>query len=88
MFWADNFTTPNAEYVAFCDTDTLFITYVDKLDLFSDKKVNGTEKPVVLGQVGRYKSNSGWITGTLRALQLNETMKCMVIIYIYILILL
>jgi hypothetical protein len=41
MLWADNFTT--AEYVGFSDTDTLFLTYVDREDLFEDGKpvING-----------------------------------------------
>jgi hypothetical protein len=44
MFWADNFTT--AEYVGFVDTDCVFITYVDREDLFE----NG--KPVINGRSG------------------------------------
>jgi len=46
MFWADNFT--NSEYIGFCDSDTLFNTYVDRLDIFST-----TSMPVVNGLVSQ-----------------------------------
>ena len=84
MFWADNFTNPDAviiiyiffaaiwmrililywqEFVAFCDTDTLFVTYVDKSDLFNFDSHSGKDKPVVLGQIGYFRANTGWIQG-------------------------
>lgn len=44
MFWADNFTT--AEYVGFVDTDCVFVTYIDREDIFE----NG--KPVINGRFG------------------------------------
>lgn len=44
MFWADNFT--NSEFVGFVDTDCVFITYVDRDDLFE----NG--KPVINARIG------------------------------------
>ena len=68
MFWADNFTT--SEYVAFSDTDTLFITYVDKEDLFE----NG--KPVVISQFGNH-NHFDWAAGTKRALKVDEILRCM-----------
>jgi hypothetical protein len=46
MFWADNFTS--AEYVGFVGTDTVFLTYVDREDLFE----NG--KPLVNGRYSGY----------------------------------
>ena len=70
MFWADNFTNPETEYVAFCDTDTLFVTYVDKLDVF-----NSHNKPVVIGQIGLFKANTGWISGTVRLEILLEVLS-------------
>ena len=44
MFWADNFT--DAEYVGFVDTDCVFITYIDREDLFE------RGKPVINGRIG------------------------------------
>ncbi len=44
MFWADNYT--QSEFIAFCDSDTLFLTYVDKSDIFSSN-----DKPIVQGLV-------------------------------------
>ena len=44
MFWADNYT--QNEFIAFCDSDTLFLTYVDKSDIFSSN-----DKPIVQGLV-------------------------------------
>lgn len=44
MFWADNYT--QSEFIAFCDSDTLFLTYVDKSDIFSSD-----DKPIVQGLV-------------------------------------
>lgn len=72
MFWADNFTT--AEYIGFVDTDTAFITYVDREDLFE----NG--KPVVNGRGGYHPPGDGadtWSIGTLAALRVLEPFKCM-----------
>jgi hypothetical protein len=45
MFWADNYTA--SEYIAFADTDCLFLTYVDREDLFEDGKpvINGRSGP-------------------------------------------
>lgn len=80
MFWADNFTS--AEYVGFVDTDCLFLTYVDREDLFE----NG--KPVVNARTGNlYKStNGGWqgdnfwrlvAERTFETTGIAETMRCM-----------
>lgn len=46
MFWADNWTTPGTEFVAFADSDAAFVTYVDREDLFEDGK------PVINGRFG------------------------------------
>lgn len=51
MFYADNYTTK--EYVGFVDTDCLFISYVDREDLFEDGK------PVVNGRIG-YNPRKPW----------------------------
>jgi hypothetical protein len=78
MFYADNFTS--AEYVGFADTDCMFITHVDRSDLF----VNDT-KPVVNGKSG-YPNQRGqkeeeiWgeiAEATYDVLGLKEPMKCM-----------
>jgi hypothetical protein len=71
MFWADNFTS--AEYVGFCDTDTLFLTYIDKFDLFEDGK------PVINGRSGPsdnefWKKSPLYVNYTLGVL---EPMRCM-----------
>ena len=44
MFWADNFT--DTEFVGFVDTDCVFITYIDREDLFEGGK------PVINGRIG------------------------------------
>ena len=44
MFWADNFT--QSEYVGFVDSDCVFLTYIDREDLFE----NG--KPVINARIG------------------------------------
>jgi hypothetical protein len=56
MFNADNWTT--AEYVAFADTDCVFITYVDREDLFEDglPVINARSGPVV----GNHPSVMPW----------------------------
>ncbi len=80
MFWADNFTS--AEYVGFVDTDCLFLTYIDREDLFE----NG--KPVVNARTGNlYKSTNGGWSGdnfwrlvaqrTYETTGIAETMRCM-----------
>ena len=71
MFWADNFTT--SEYVGFVDADTLFISYVDREDLFEDGK------PVVNGRVGVNKRPpwSDVPATTLAFTGLEEPMRCM-----------
>ncbi len=72
MMWADNFTT--SEYVAFVDSDTVFLTAVDREDLFEDGK------PVINGRAGPHDSNDFWSSApasTFDTLQLNETMRCM-----------
>mmetsp|Transcript_32332 Transcript_32332/g.46640 ORF Transcript_32332/g.46640 Transcript_32332/m.46640 type:complete len:440 (+) Transcript_32332:53-1372(+) len=70
MFWADNFT--NSEYIGFCDSDTLFSTYVDRLDIFSE-----TSKPIIIGLVGPPKNHHNWLDGTMRALKHKELLRCM-----------
>ena len=51
MFWADNFTS--SEYVGFVDSDTLFVSTIDREDLFE----NG--KPVVNARIG-YDNRKPW----------------------------
>ena len=80
MFYADNYT--NAEYVGFVDTDCLFITYIDREDLFEHGR------PVVNGRRGDpWKSSNGGAIGdgfwrivantTYAVLDVLETMRCM-----------
>jgi hypothetical protein len=73
MFWADNFTT--AEYVAFLDTDALFITSVNPHDFFENTKA------IIHGRIQQYfKKNVGyplWPTGTYHTLNEEEPMTCM-----------
>lgn len=76
MFYADNFTS--AEFVGFCDTDSFFLTYVDREDLFE----NG--KPVVNGKSGnpakKYNKDPLWhdiMQTTFDVLGVKEPMKCM-----------
>ena len=46
MFWADNFTSAGAEFVAFADGDTAFTTCVERGDLFEGGR------PVINGRFG------------------------------------
>ena len=46
MFYADNFT--QSEFVGFVDSDCLFLTYVDREDLFE------TGKPVIKAITGKF----------------------------------
>lgn len=72
MLWADNFT--ESEYVAFVDSDAVFLTAVDREDLFE----NG--KPVINGRLGPHDEGDFWATApaaTYDTLHLNETMRCM-----------
>lgn len=72
MMWADNFTS--SEYVAFTDSDTVFLTAIDREDLFEDGK------PVINGRAGPHDKNDFWSTApssTFDILRLNETMRCM-----------
>jgi hypothetical protein len=76
MFYADNFTS--SEFVGFVDTDTFFVTYVDREDLFED------DKPVVNGKIGNPHKKGNldplWqdITATtFDLLGMLEPMKCM-----------
>ena len=52
MLWADNYT--NKEYVGFVDTDTVFLTYIDREDLFEDGK------PVINGRSGPHNPDDVW----------------------------
>jgi hypothetical protein len=71
MLWADNYTT--AEYIAFADTDCVFLTYVDREDLFEDGK------PVINGRSGpapeRLWQIAPWITHEFSGLE--TPMRCM-----------
>lgn len=49
MFWADNYTS--SEFVGFVDTDAVFLTYIDREDLFEDGK------PVVNARSGKLLFN-------------------------------
>lgn len=76
MFYADNYT--QSEFVGFCDTDSFFLTHIDREDLFE----NG--KPVVNGKSGnphkRFNKDPLWhdITHTtFELLGVKEPMKCM-----------
>lgn len=72
MLWADNFT--NSKFVAFTDSDTVFLTAIDREDLFEDGK------PVINGRAGPHDENDFWSTApssTFDTLHLNETMRCM-----------
>ena len=46
MLWADNFTT--SEYVGYVDSDSIFLTYIDREDIFEDGKpvINGRSGPM------------------------------------------
>ncbi len=71
MLWADNFTT--AEYVAFVDTDCVFLTYIDREDIFVDGK------PVINGKAGP-SGDSFWQRGpqfSFALTGLEEPMRCM-----------
>jgi hypothetical protein len=70
MLWADNYTT--AEYIAFADTDCVFLTYVDREDLFEDGK------PVINGRSGPGFADwriAPWITHEFSGLE--TPMRCM-----------
>ncbi len=72
MFWADNYTT--AEYVGFVDTDCVFLTHIDREDLFEDGR------PVVNGRVGVEHWRLPWghmPEGTFRSTGILEPMRCM-----------
>ncbi len=73
MFWADNFTT--AEYVAYLDTDALFITTVNPHDFFENTKA------IIHGRIQQYHKIDAqfahWPAGTYRALHEEEPMTCM-----------
>ena len=71
MFWADNFTT--SEYIGFVDTDTVFLTYIDREDLFENNK------PVINGRSMSFDED-GWNlmpSGTYKTLNILEPMRCM-----------
>lgn len=73
MFWADNYTTPGAEFVAFADADTAFTTCIDREDLFEGGK------PVINGRFG-VESRVPWrgVPATTFAFTgLEEPMRCM-----------
>ena len=72
MFWADNFTT--SEYVGFVDTDCVFVTYIDREDLFEEGK------PVINGRSGKHDPHDFWDimpNGTYYATGILEPMRCM-----------
>lgn len=71
MYWADNYT--NAEYVGFVDADTIFVTYVDREDLFEDGK------PVVNARIG-LNTRKPWslVPGVTWGITgMEEPMRCM-----------
>jgi len=71
MFWADNFTA--AEYVAFVDSDSVFLTMVDREDLFEDGK------PVINGKSGP-SGDAFWQRGPMFSYSMTgreEVMRCM-----------
>jgi len=71
MFWADNYT--DAEFIAFADSDTTLVTYVDREDLFEDGK------PVINGRFGA-ETMAPWrnVPGTTLAITgKEEPMRCM-----------
>lgn len=71
MLWADNFT--DAEYIGFVDSDAVFLTYIDREDLFE----NG--KPVINAKAGP-TSDKFWSSApasTYDTLHLQESMRCM-----------
>mmetsp|Transcript_30410 Transcript_30410/g.43567 ORF Transcript_30410/g.43567 Transcript_30410/m.43567 type:complete len:440 (+) Transcript_30410:2-1321(+) len=71
MFWGDNFTS--SEYVGFADADTVFVTYIDREDLFEDGK------PVVNARSGAHCCDVWALMpqGTFLATGLLEPMRCM-----------
>jgi hypothetical protein len=72
MFWADNFT--DSEYVGFVDSDTAFLTYIDREDLFEGGK------PVVNGKSGHIGTDNiayEWTRGSERVLGILEPFRCM-----------
>ena len=72
MLWADNFT--ESEFVAFVDSDAVFLTAVDREDLFEEGK------PVINGRLGPHDEGDFWATApaaTYDTLHVNETMRCM-----------
>ena len=71
MFWADNYST--SEYVGFVDADCVFITSIDREDLFEDGK------PVVNGRIGINK-RPPWSQAPATTYQMTgllEPMRCM-----------
>ena len=73
MMWADNFT--NKEYIGFVDSDAVFLTYVDREDLFEDGK------PVVNARSGYHMTHKDgvhlWSVGSYETLGFLEPFKCM-----------
>ena len=78
--FADNYTT--SEYVGIVDSDCIFMTYVDREDLFENNK------PVVNGRIGwygytlpkgknHYNPNYLWPNATLALLGHKEPIRCM-----------
>ena len=73
-FYADRYSS--AEYIGLADTDCMFITYVDREDIFEQGK------PVVHGRIGRptdfimwahIPASTRWFMGGA----INESMRCM-----------
>ena len=73
MIYGDTFSS--AEYIAFADTDTLFVSFVDRDDLFDEKG-----KPIIRGRIGlpadsfwyNFPNATQWMMGGL-----PEPMRCM-----------
>ena len=77
MFNADNYTSADAEFIGFMDSDALFHSFVDREDLFE----NG--KAIINGRIGRVKNvgtdknKREWMRSTWAATGLEEPMICM-----------
>lgn len=73
LMYADKYSS--AEYIGLADTDCMFITYVDREDVFEN------DKPVVHGRIGKPTDFNFWyhIPESTRWLMggINETMRCM-----------
>ena len=75
MFWGDNYTSPDVEYVGFADSDTAFSAYVDRDDLFD----NEGRKPVINARWGA-ETHAPWRNVPMTTYGITgkeEPMRCM-----------